>query len=60
MANHIAVMRKLLPPYHCDRMHNVFFNNYKDFAKNTIPFSSMLDALKKDKKNGPQKGRSSK
>ena len=51
MANHISVMRSLLPERHLKRMHEVLFANYKDFLHVPIALDDMLHALMKDKKN---------
>ena len=51
MANHIAVMRGILPKIQRERMHKVLFNNYQDFKTVPIPIEKMLLALSKDKKN---------
>lgn len=51
MANHIAVMRGLLPAEHCDRMHGVLLQNYQNFKDVHIPLDDMLGALMKDKKH---------
>ena len=51
MANHIAVMRGLLPTKHRNRMHDVLSRNYNDFKNVPIQLDTMLSALLKDKKN---------
>lgn len=51
MANHIAVIRGLLPSVHRDRMHGVLYKNYSDFLNVPIPLDALLAALMKDKKN---------
>ena len=55
MANHIAVMRELLPTKHRDRMHGVLSQNYFDFKSIPIHLDAMLRALLKDKKNTASK-----
>ncbi len=51
MANHIAVMRGLLPEQIRDGMHSVLRQNYKNFANVEIPLDEFIEALMKDKKN---------
>lgn len=51
MANHIAVMRGLLPAVHRDRMHAVLRKTYQDFLQVPIPLDDLLAAMLKDKKN---------
>jgi len=51
MANHIAVMRGLLPEKLCNNMHEVLYTNYMDFKHVQFSLDDLLDALMKDKKN---------
>jgi len=51
MANHIAVLRNLLPEEHYHRMHSVLRKNYADFTSTIISVDILLAALMKDKKN---------
>ncbi len=55
MANHIAVLRGLLPEKHFWRMHPTLRKNYAAFANTLIPVDAMLSALMKDKKNSTDK-----
>ncbi len=55
IANHIAVLRGLLPEKHVRRMHPVLRKNYAAFADTSIPVDAMLSALMKDKKHSTKK-----
>lgn len=51
IANHISVLRGLVPESHYQRMHGVMRKNYADYSDTPIPAEAMYLALKKDKKN---------
>lgn len=55
MANHIAVLRGLLPEKHFRRMHPKLQKNYAAFANTSISVDTMLSALMKDKKNSTKR-----
>ena len=50
IANHVAAARGLLPPAHCQRMHQSLRRNYDEFAGTPIPVDDLFAAILRDKK----------